>query len=68
MALELCLLNYDKNNNLLFKVKKDKQKYSALFIIDFGREQVRLIKGFAPKSIKKKLRKYMYEHYDLNFI
>lgn len=68
MALELCLLNYDKNNNLLFKVKKDKQKYSALFIIDFEREQVRLIKGFAPKSIKKKLRKYMYEHYDLNFI
>ena len=67
MALELCLLNYDKNNNLLFKVKKDKQKYSALFIIDFEREQVRLIKGFAPKSIKKKLRKYMYEHYDLKF-
>lgn len=67
MALELCLLNYDKNNNLLFKVKKDKQKYSALFIIDFGREQVRLIKGFVPKSIKKRLRKFMYEHYDLTF-
>ena len=67
MALELCLLNYDKNNNLLFKVKKDKQKYSALFIIDFGREQVRLIKGFVPKSIRKRLRKFMYEHYDLTF-
>ena len=67
MALELCLLNYDKNNNLLFKVKKDKQKYPALFIIDFGREQVRLIKGFVPKSIKKRLRKFMYEHYDLIF-
>ena len=67
MALELCLLNYDKNNNLLFKVKKDKQKYSALFIIDFEREQVRLIKGFVPKSIKKRLRKFMYEHYDLTF-
>ena len=68
MALELRLLNYDKNNNLLFKVKKEKQKYPALFIIDFRREQVRLIKGFAPKSIKRKLRKYMCEHYDLNFI
>ena len=67
MSLELCLLNYDKNNNLLFKVKKDKQKYPALFIIDFGREQVRLIKGFVPKSIKKRLRKFMYEHYDLTF-
>lgn len=67
MALELRLLNYDKNNNLLFKVKKEKQKYSALFIIDFGRERVRLIKGFAPKSIKRKLRDYMHKHYDLKF-
>lgn len=67
MALELRLLDYNKKNNLLFKVKKGKQKYSALFIIDFGREQVRLIKGFAPKSIKRKLRQYMHEHYDLKF-
>ena len=63
MALELCLLNYDKNNNLLFKVKK----YSALFVIDFNQERIRLIKGYLPKSIKRKLRKYMYEHYDLMF-
>lgn len=67
MTLELRLLDYDKNNNLLFKVKKGKQKYSALFIIDFGREQVRLIKGFVPKPIKRKLRDYMHKHYDLKF-
>ena len=67
MALGLRFLNHDKNNNLLFQIKKGEQKYPALFIIDFEREQVRLIKGFAPKSIKKKLRDYMYKHYDLKF-
>ena len=63
MKEKLMLLNYDKNNNLLFKVKK----YSALFIIDFEKEKIRLIKGYMPKSIKRKLRKFMYEHYDLVF-
>ena len=57
------LLGYDKNNNLLFKVKKQK----ALFIIDFNKEKVHLIKGYVSKSIKKKLRQYMHEHYDLKF-
>lgn len=63
MKDKLMLLNYDKNNNLLFKVKK----YPALFIIDFNQEKIRLIKGYMPKSIKRKLRKFMYEHYDLIF-
>ena len=63
MRNKIMLLGYDKNNNLLFKVKKQK----ALFIIDFNKEKVRLIKGYVSKSIKKKLRKYMHEHYDLNF-
>ena len=64
MRNKIMLLGYDKNNNLLFKVKKQK----ALFVMDFNKEQIRLLKGFVPKSIKKKLRKYMHEHYDLNFI
>lgn len=57
------LLTYDKNNNLLFKVRG----YSALFLIDFLNERIRLLKGYVPKSKKKKLRKFMYEHYDLVF-
>lgn len=57
------LLTYDKNNNLLFKVRG----FSALFLIDFNQEKIRLLKGYMPKSKKKKLRKYMYEHYDLMF-
>ena len=63
MRNKIMLLGYDKNNNLLFKVKKQK----ALFIIDFNKEKVRLIKGYVSKSIKKKLRQYMHEHYDLKF-
>lgn len=57
------LLTYDKNNNLLFKVRG----FSALFIIDFEQERVRLIKGDASKSLKRKLREYMYNHHDLIF-
>ena len=57
------LLTYDKNNNLLFKVRG----FSALFIIDFPNERVKLLKGYIPKSKKKKLRKFMYEYYDLVF-
>lgn len=57
------LLTYDKNNNLLLKVRG----FSALFLIDFNKEKIKLLKGYMPKSKKKKLRKYMYEHYDLTF-
>lgn len=63
MRDKLTLLTYDKNNNLLFKVRG----YSALFLIDFPNERIKLLKGYMPKSKKKKLRKYMYEHYDLVF-
>ena len=63
MNKKLMLLTYDKNNNLLFKVRG----FSALFLIDFNQEKIRLLKGYMPKSKKKKLRKYMYEHYDLMF-
>lgn len=58
------LLTYDKNDNLLFKVRG----YSALFLIDFPNEKIKLLKGYMPKSKKKKFRKFMYEHHDLNFI
>lgn len=57
------LLTYDKNNNLLFKVRG----FNALFLIDFNNERIKLLKGYMSKSKKKKLRKYMYEHYDLVF-
>ena len=60
---KLMLLTYDKNNNLLFKVRG----FSALFLIDFSNERVKLLKGYMPKSKKKKLRKFIYEHYDLVF-
>ena len=63
MRNKIILLDYDKNNNLLFKVKKQK----ALFIIDFNKAEVRIIKGYISKSIEKKLRKYIHEHYDLTF-
>lgn len=63
MNRKLMLLGYDKNNNLLFKIKK----HSALFIIDFKQKRVRLIKGYVSKSIKRKLREYMYNHHDLIF-
>ena len=63
MRNKIMLLDYDKNNNLLFKVKKQK----ALFIIDFNKAEVRIIKGRVSESIKRKLRKYIHEHYDLTF-
>lgn len=63
MRNKIMLLGYDKNNNLLFKVKKQK----ALFIIDFNKKTIRLVKGYVAKSIKRKLRKYMHDHYDLIF-
>lgn len=63
MRSKIMFLDFDKHNNLLFRVKKQK----ALFIIDFNQERVRLIKGHVSKSIKRKLCQYMHEHYDLTF-
>lgn len=60
----MLLCGYDKHNNLLFKIKK----HQALFIIDFTKESVRLIKGYMSKSAKKKLRKMLYEYYDLKLL
>lgn len=57
----ISLLGYNRDNNLYFKLKG----YSAKFMIDFQKERIIYIKGYAPKSVKKKLRAYMYEHYDL---
>lgn len=61
--MKLQLLTYDKHDNLLFKIKKQK----ALFVIDFKKGYVRLLRGKISKSFKKKLRVYLYQHYDLKF-
>jgi len=63
MHNKILFLGYDKHDNLLFKLKK----HHALFVIDFRANSVRLIKGYLPKSKKKKLRKYLSDHYDLKF-
>lgn len=63
MKNKLLFLGYDKNDNLLFKLKKQK----PLFIIDFKKERVRLLKGKMSKSSKKRLRKLLFEYYDLIF-
>lgn len=63
MHNKILFLGYDKHDNLLFKVKK----HRALFVIDFKNDSVRLLRGYLPKSKKKKLRKYLLEHHDLKF-
>lgn len=63
MKNKLLFLGYDKNNNLLFKIKRQK----PLFIIDFKKERVRLLKGKMSKNSKKRLRKFLFEYYDLIF-
>lgn len=63
MKNKLLFLGYDKNNNLLFKIKHQK----PLFIIDFKKERVRLLKGKMSKNGKKRLRKFLFEYYDLIF-
>lgn len=63
MKNKLLFLGYDKNDNLLFKIKRQK----PLFIIDFKKERVRLLKGKMSKNGKKRLRKFLFEYYDLIF-